>query len=735
MRNSASVFLASALLLAAAPAAELRFAGEKLDLRFNSEGRWTGVYDTAASQALMDSGDLLAPVVITFDGRTMVSTGRNHLWSIEDSETAGPRLALAGAAERSAGRFAFEAAEGEWRVRQEFAFRPDGTLERRARVTWTGERETLLRWVDLRTPLLSDLQGGTLEAPGYAGILHQPLSRLPMGRWNKLDYAPDADAPGWRPGLIAFRRGAVNLLVWPFSRDIPTFTSIERGERGIWLTHRFMVPCRLRKGQSVEIGSQFLRLERGSFDEALRRFQSFWDEAGVRLEGDTPAWARDARIYEVHLGRKSFNAGGVYEPYPAIGKLTDDLPRIASLGFNIVELMPRFPFPNYSVHDYLDIDTQYAPRAELARMIRRAHELDLKVFLDVTMHGVADKTTNRGAIFDKHPWLTAHPDWFDYTEDGRLARTYTWSFDHASPGFRDFIAQVFSSYVRDLDADGFRVDAVTWNFFPNWAQDLPRPGYRSIYGSVEMFEQVRRETRKIKPDVVFYTESTGPLFRTAFDLSYNYDERSLWAALIPVISKRGYAGGAEAPMSARDLAEWLDMRRTVLPRGLIRVHHADSHDSHEWGGLGQFRREAFGVDGARLLFAFSSFMDGGVMNYVGAEEGSEDFYRKVLSLRESLPPLQHGDCDYLALRPANDRVFAPLRRDGDMQAIPVLSFSTDPIRTELPLDALRLEPGASYEVREEFSGVSRTAKGSDLTRLPLDLPAYGVQLWTVRRAR
>ena len=721
------------------PAADTVLTGEKLHLRFSAEGRWSGLDDAGSGQELMGGGDRLAPVVVTFGGRTSVTTGRSHLWSIVDAQTVGQQSKLVAEPERSTGGLVFETTDGEWRIRQEYHFWPDGTLERRVRLTWNGGGETLLRWVDLRTPIISELHGAVMEVPGYPGILHQPLARLPMGEWPRLVYAPDGDAPSWRPGLTVIRQGSNNLLLWTFNRTIPVFTFVQRGDWGVWLTHRFMVPCRLRQGESVEAGSQFLRLERGDLDAALNRFQSFWDEAGVRLEGETPAWGQDARIYEVHLGRKSFPRGVPYEPYPEIARLIDDLPRIAGLGFNILELMPRFPFPNYSVHDYLDIDSQYAPKADLIRMIRRAHELNLKVFLDVTMHGVADKTTNPGAIFDHHPWLTAHPDWFDSTEDGRVARTYTYSFDHASPGFRDFITQVFSTYVRDLDVDGFRVDAVTWNFFPNWAANLQRPGYESIYGSVAMFERVRREVRKIKPDTVFYTESTGPLFRTAFDLSYNYDEREWWASLLPVISKRGYAvqGGyasdSGVPINARDLAEWLAMRRAVLPRGVIKVHHVDSHDSYEWGGLGQFRREAFGVDGARLLFAFSAFMDGGVMNYVGSEQGSEEFYRKVLALREAIPALKGGDCDYLAVQPANDRVFAPLRSYRGEQALPVLSFSTEPIRTELPLEALHLDPQVAYTLREEFSGITRTALGKDLARLPVDLPPFGVQLWTFQK--
>ena len=150
------------------------------------------------------------------------------------------------------------------------------------------------------------------------------------------------------------------------------------------------------------------------------------------------------------------------------------------------------------------------------------------------------------------------------------------------------------------------------------------------------------------------------------------------------------------------MAEWLEMRRLVLPKGLRKVHQADSHDSYEWGGLGMYRKEAFGVGGGRLLFAWSAFLDGGVMNYVWAEKGSEDFYRRVLELRESTPAMREGSCDYLALRPSSDRVFAPLWRSAEGWAIPILTFSDQPVEVEIPLDVLRLDPEAQYTLSEGF---------------------------------
>jgi hypothetical protein len=276
-------------------------------------------------------------------------------------------------------------------------------------------------------------------------------------------------------------------------------------------------------------------------------------------------------------------------------------------------------------------------------------------------------------------------------------------------------------------------DSLVWNFFPNWAKGLPRPVYASFYGHLTMFERIRERLLKIKPELFFYTETGELLYHTCFDVSYAYDEQPLYPALLPVASKHRYAGGGgmgpQRKISARELAEWLEMRRLVLPKGWLRIHQADSHDSHEWGGLGMFRKEAFGAEGVRLLFAFSSFVGGGVMNYVGAEAGSEDFCRKVLVLRESILALREGNCDYLAVRPADERVFAPLRRHRDGWALPVLSFATERVSTVLPLEVLGLNPDATYTLQEAFSGTTRAGKGRELTRLSVDLAPFAVQLW------
>jgi hypothetical protein len=338
-----------------------------------------------------------------------------------------------------------------------------------------------------------------------------------------------------------------------------------------------------------------------------------------------------------------------------------------------------------------------------------------------------------------------------------VATTYTWAFDHANESFRRHIVDVFCRYVAELDVDGFRVDALTWNFMPNWAEGLPYPASASLYGSVELFRRVREVTQQIKPEVVFYTETAGPLFYTSYDLSYNYDEQWLYEALQPLVTQRGYGRNYPGPppkINCRQMAHWLYERRLALPRGAIKIHHVDSHDSHEWGGLGQFRREAFGPEAARLLWAWCCFIDGGVMNYIGGEAGSEEWYRQCLRLRRDIPALHSPFCDYFIVEPDHDRIFAPLRRaevsrppggsrDAEAErrsaqwAIPVLNFAHEPIATTLtlPVDLMFPNGDALCTLREAFTNTSSTLPARELRTLRAHLPPLGVQVWVIEAAQ
>ena len=119
----------------------------------------------------------------------------------------------------------------------------------------------------------------------------------------------------------------------------------------------------------------------------------------------------------------------------------------------------------------------------------------------------------------------------------------------------------------------------------------------------------------------------------------------LYSGLITPVSPRGFAYPMASPterIEAADVGPWLEQHRLAKPKGAMTVHHLDSHDTNEWGGLMQYRREAFGEQAARALFGFCCSLGGPLMMFQGAEDGAEEFYRRMLRLVNELPALRDG---------------------------------------------------------------------------------------------
>lgn len=715
---------------------QIHVTNGQIELRFNNQtGRWLSLLDAKDGAVLLDSGNYLSPFLITVGGHTTNTRGQQQVWSIVDAEYIGPSTKLVDWRTEKSGDttwFELETTQGDWRIWQDYGFDSGNNfLNRRLRVIWEGKGEQLIRWIDLRTPSMTQLGQTIISAPGY-GFLYQPADQLPMGKWAALPEVPGIDAPAWRLGILSVYSAGRTVVVWPYSSDIPSIMIVNRARWGAWIEQRMLAADRIQPGEKLVAGTQFIRLHQGPIMTSMNHFQKFWKDVNVRLQGTTPDWGKDARIYEVTVGQRR-NPKSSLKPYETMADLANDLPRIKKMGFNMIDVMPHMPFPSYSVHDYLDIDVQYSPEKEVRSMIDRAHELGLKVLLDVVLHGVTDKTLNPRAIFDKSPLVKEHPDWFSHNEYGGVAMTYTWAFDHRNPEVQQYMAKVFNFYIERLKVDGFRVDAVTWNCFPNWSKNLTRPAYSSLYGTASMMDLVRKESHKINPEIVFYNEAAGPLYFRAFDLSYNYDEQWLYSAILSgrraTESRRGWS---EPGLTAADLGEWLEMRRRAMPQGLIRVHHVDSHDAYD-GNSSRYRREILGINATCMLFALTSFIDGGIMSFVGAEIGMEEFYTKVLAIRESIPALKEGTCEYKTILSENERVFSPLRRYGNEWALPVISFSNEPISTWIPLKEIGLEPNTVYTLCEAFSGLEKTGTGRELASINVKLEPLGVQVWMLKQ--
>lgn len=199
----------------------------------------------------------------------------------------------------------------------------------------------------------------------------------------------------------------------------------------------------------------------------------------------TTSWWEHAVGYEVYI--RSF-ADGNHDGVGDFVGLLDKLDHLAWLGIDLVWITPFYPSPmcdwGYDVADYAAIDPTYGQLDDFDAVIARAHELGIKVLIDI----VPNHTSSR------HPWFEkalADPTgpyrnyyiWADGSDDGSLPNNWvgyfggpTWTLDESSgqyylhmflpeqpdlnwrnPAVRDEFESILRFWL-DRGVDGFRID-------------------------------------------------------------------------------------------------------------------------------------------------------------------------------------------------------------------------------------------------------------------------------------
>ncbi|HEY8372180.1 MAG TPA: glycoside hydrolase family 13 protein [Pseudonocardiaceae bacterium] len=109
-------------------------------------------------------------------------------------------------------------------------------------------------------------------------------------------------------------------------------------------------------------------------------------------------WWRDAVIYQVYI--RSF-ADGNGDGIGDIAGIRQRLPYLRDLGVDALWINPWYPSPmadaGYDVADYTDIEPMFGTLEEAEAMIAEAHELGLRVILDLVPNHTSDQ----------HPWFQA----------------------------------------------------------------------------------------------------------------------------------------------------------------------------------------------------------------------------------------------------------------------------------------------------------------------------------------
>ena len=206
----------------------------------------------------------------------------------------------------------------------------------------------------------------------------------------------------------------------------------------------------------------------------------------------SPEWWRTAVIYQVYPRSFADASGDGIGDLPGI---TSRLEHLADLGVDAVWLSPFYVSPQndagYDVADYCDVDPLFGTLEHADALIARAHELGLRVIVDVVPNhsssehrwfqealaagpGAPERDRylfreGRGVDGSEPPnnWLSMFggPAWTRITEaDGTPGPWYLHLFDSTQPDFdwtNPWVADRFDEVLRfwfDKGADGFRID-------------------------------------------------------------------------------------------------------------------------------------------------------------------------------------------------------------------------------------------------------------------------------------
>lgn len=471
------------------------------------------------------------------------------------------------------------------------------------------------------------------------------------------------------------------LTVWPNNLTEIPYVTVTKTQSGLQCSSLLNFAAEVSRESSAELLLMTLNLERGNFDSVREQWSAWASRYGLTSPNNPPTWMFGANIYEVQIGTSYFWKNNAYCRYPEIRNLIEDLDRVQKLGFNVIQLMPRQPYPSYNVHDYANVTVSYGEESELRELVQLCHSRGMRVILDVLLHGVLDKESIGAAVqgvvegpiysrldeeiadtfaadvndedersihWSRHildfseywrggspqrtPLQESHPDWFATDSEGNVGGVYTKAFDARNPDWQRYFRESMINLIRNYDVDGFRFDAPTYNMFANWADWAKARAFMSPLGCIPLFVDMRHDMKREKPDSLLYTEPSGLLLRRSMDVNYNYDEQWLISALM--------TGNASqrAVRDGRDFMKWIEDRDEFLPQGSHTAHHIDSHDTFWWPQWGKkWRREQYSIDATEALAAIFLSLDGPYMMFTGGEEGIEARLEEILQFRNSNP--------------------------------------------------------------------------------------------------
>jgi len=221
------------------------------------------------------------------------------------------------------------------------------------------------------------------------------------------------------------------------------------------------------------------------------------------MKAPNNGWWRGGVIYQIYPRSYQDSNGDGIGDLPGI---TSRLEHVAQLGVDGVWLSPFFKSPmkdfGYDVSDYRDVDPMFGTLDDFRALVKRAHELGLKVMIDQVLSHTSDqhpwfkesRTSRDNPKADWYVWADAREDgtppnnWMSIFggsawqwDTGRL-QYYMHNFLTSQPDLNFHNPEVQQAVLDDvrfwleLGVDGYRLDTANFYFHDRQLRNNPGRG-------------------------------------------------------------------------------------------------------------------------------------------------------------------------------------------------------------------------------------------------------------------
>jgi 1,4-alpha-glucan branching enzyme len=334
---------------------------------------------------------------------------------------------------------------------------------------------------------LRDGLAALVQTGGLMGTISEGHRYFGLNRGER-DGEPGVWYREWAPGARAlFLAGDFNG--WDRERH-----PLTRDPWGVWsgffpdtefaesLTHGSLLKVRVVGADGSDRDRIPAYIRRVVQDEQSKDFTAqFWEPPTPFVfahPSPTVPPGEGLRIYEAHVGM-ALEEGrtGTFDEFTS-----GVLPRIASGGYNAIQLMaiqehPYYGSFGYHVSSFFAVSSRFGTPEDLKRLIDTAHSLGIVVLLDL-VHSHAIRNLHEGLNrFDGTD--------FQYFHSGPRGLHPAWDslvFDYSRVEVRRFLLSNVRFWLEEFRFDGFRFDGVTSMLYQDHGLERDFTGLADYFG-------------------------------------------------------------------------------------------------------------------------------------------------------------------------------------------------------------------------------------------------------------